>query len=135
MGQWGRGYNNKHVRIVMRDLAGNMVHYMGFRGAMRHGRANPTHERTKVAKYITIKRCQSTTRECELFGAVVRQQRIGMLQEGNENHPVVHPVQTYLSDEKIENHVNHSPEIGYEVQAEHLWKSRLVYPGRKSAKP
>jgi hypothetical protein len=104
----------------MRDLARNMVSYMGFRDAMRHGRANPTHKRAEVAKQITIKRRQGTTRECELPGTIVWQQRIGMLQEGDEDQPVVHPVRTYSVNVKVENHVDDSPEIGYKVQAEHL---------------
>ncbi len=95
MGQWGRGYYKKHSRIVMRDLAGNMVNNMGFRDAMRHGRANPPHERAKVGKQNTIERRQGTTRECELLGTIVRQRWIGMLQEGNKHQPVVHPVNMF----------------------------------------
>jgi hypothetical protein len=50
----------------------------------------------------------------------VRQQRIGMLQEGDEHQPVVHPVRKYSAYIKIENCENGSPEIWHEVQAEHL---------------
>jgi hypothetical protein len=50
----------------------------------------------------------------------MRQQRIGMLQEGDEDQPVVHPVRTYSVNVKVENHVNDSPEIGYKIQAENL---------------
>ena len=87
---------------------------------MRHGRANPTHKRAEVAKQIAIKRCQSTTRECELLGTIMRQQRIGMLQEGDKDQPVVHPVRKYSVNVKAKSHVNDSPEIGYKIQAEHL---------------
>ncbi len=104
----------------MRDLAGNMVNYMGFRDAMGHGCANPTHKRAEITKEITIESCQSTARECELLGTIVRQQWIGMLQEGDEHQPVVHPVRTYSTYEEIKNHGSDSPEIGYKVQAEHL---------------
>ena len=80
----------------MRDFARNVVSYMGFRDSMRHTSANPTHKRAKVTEQFTIKRCQSTTRECEFLGPIVRQQRVGMLQEGDEDQPVVHPVRIYL---------------------------------------
>ena len=43
-----------------------------------------------------------------------------MLQESNEDQPVVHPVQTYSVNVKDENHVIDSPEIGHKVQAEHM---------------
>jgi len=56
MNKWGQANRNDHSRIVMRDLARNMVSYMGFRDAMRRGRANPTHKRAEVAEQITIKR-------------------------------------------------------------------------------
>ena len=104
----------------MRDFAGDMVSYMRFRDSMCHSCANPTHKRSEVAKQITIEGCQSTTRECEFLRTIVRQQRIGMLQEGDEHKPVVHPVQKYSAHIKIEGCENNSPEIWHEVQAEHL---------------
>ena len=50
---------------------------------MRRSCTNPTHKTTEVAEQITIECCQSTTREREFLRAIVRQQRIGMLQEGD----------------------------------------------------
>jgi hypothetical protein len=58
-----------------------------------------------------------------------------MLQEGDKDQPVVHPVRTCSANVKVENHVNDSPEIRHKVEAEDLRKSRVVYPGGKSTKP
>jgi hypothetical protein len=73
LGQCRRGTVKKHLRVVMRDFAGNVVSYMSFRDSMCRSRANPTHKRAKVTEQFTIKRCQSPTRECEFFGPIVRQ--------------------------------------------------------------
>ena len=86
---------------------------------MCHSCANPTHKRSEVAKQITIKGCQSTTRECEFLRTIVRQQRIGMLQEGDEHQPVVHPVRKF-SVYKDRELFDGLPEVWHEVQAKHL---------------
>ena len=61
---------------------------------MRHSCSNPAHERSEVSKQGAVKRRERTTRERELLRAVVGQQRVGVLQEGDKHEPVVHPIQS-----------------------------------------
>ena len=58
---------------------------------MGYSCTNPTHECTAVTKEITIKGSKSTTNKSKLRATVVREQRIGVLKESDENKPVVHP--------------------------------------------
>jgi hypothetical protein len=75
----------------MGDFTGNVMRYMGLGDTMGASRPNPCHEATKVTQKVTVQGAKSTSDECKLGGAIVRQERIGVLKEGDENQPMVHP--------------------------------------------
>jgi hypothetical protein len=52
---------------------------------------DPAHDTAKVAENVTVERSKSTTRECKLWGTVMRKERGGVLKEGNQDEPVVYP--------------------------------------------
>ena len=83
--------NGKYLRIVMRDLARNMVQNVSLGDTMSCMSPNPTHDTAKVTQKATVKRGQSTTGEVELRRTVVRENGIGMLQERDQYQPVVDP--------------------------------------------
>ena len=79
------------LRIVMRDLAGDMVQDMGLRNTVSSASTDPAHEASEVTKQTTVQSRQSTTRESELGSTVMGEERVGVLQEGDQDQPVVHP--------------------------------------------
>jgi hypothetical protein len=83
--------NIVHIRIVVGDLAGNMVEDMSLRDTIGSMCANPAHNTAKVTEKVTVERSKGTTREGELGGTVMRKERIGVLKEGNQDEPVVYP--------------------------------------------
>jgi len=77
--------------MVVRDLAGDVVGDVGFRDTVGRVGTDPSHDLAAVTKKLTIERGKGTTRESELGSAVVGKERIGVLEESDEDEPVVHP--------------------------------------------
>lgn len=77
--------------MVMRDLAGNVVHDVRLGDTMSCVSPDPSHDLATVAQKTAIERSQSATRECELSRTVVRENGIAMLQERDQYQPVVDP--------------------------------------------
>ena len=69
--------------MVMRDLAVDMVCDMSLRNTMRRGGSDPGHDRSKVTKEVTIISRQGTAGESELSRTIMREERVGMLQESD----------------------------------------------------
>ena len=77
----------------MRNLAVNVMEHVSLRNTVRCGSTNPAHEATEVAKKVAVQRSQCTTREGEFTGAIMGQERVGVLEERNQDEPVVNPNQ------------------------------------------
>jgi hypothetical protein len=75
----------------MGDLAGNVMGNMCLRDTVGGVLSKPAHHAAQVAEEATVERGKGTTSESELRGAVMREERIGVLQERDQNEPVVHP--------------------------------------------
>jgi len=82
--------------MVVRDLAVDVVGNVSFRDAMRAGGSDPGHDRSKVTKEVTVISRQGTTGESELPWAIVREEGVGMLQESDQDEPVVNPGKTLV---------------------------------------
>jgi len=77
--------------MVMRDLAVDMVGNVSLRDTVCAGGGDPGHDRSKVAKEVTVVSRQGTTGESELSWAVMREEGVGVLQESDQDEPVVNP--------------------------------------------
>ena len=86
----------------MRNLARDVVDNVRLRDTMCRERAEPGTDGTKVAKEGTVERRERTTRERELGCAVVWEEGVGVLEEGDEDQPVVRPE---VRDEVDTNHL------------------------------
>lgn len=93
--------------VVMRDLARNVVQNVGLRDTMSSVGSDPAHETTKVTEEVAIKGGESTTGEGELWCAVVGKQRVGVLEERDQDEPVVDPTDVlagYLTHREYTHH-------------------------------
>ena len=84
----------KYIRIVMRDLAGNVMADVGLRDTMSSRSTNPTGDSTDDARSThkdTIMSGKGTTREGEGGSGIMGKCRVGVLEEGDEDEPVVNP--------------------------------------------
>lgn len=77
----------------MGDLAAYVVEHMGLRDTIRSMRADPRHDGAKVAQKVTVEGGKSTTSESKLRSTVVREERVGVLEESDQHQPVVDPEQ------------------------------------------
>ena len=77
--------------MVVRDLAMNVMRYMGLRDSMGESSCQPSHHRTQIPQKAPIVRRQRASREGELVRTVVWEEGIGVLEEGDQDDPVVDP--------------------------------------------
>lgn len=77
--------------MVVRDLAVDVMSDVSLRNSVSSECADPSHDRAEITEKLTIHSGQSTTREGELGSTVVREQRIGVLKEGDQYKPVINP--------------------------------------------
>jgi hypothetical protein len=75
----------------MRDLAGDMVQNVCLGDTVCSMSTEPSHQLAAVTEKVAVHGSESTTRESKLGWAVVRKQGVGMLEEGDEDEPVVDP--------------------------------------------
>lgn len=81
-----------YLRVIVRNLAVNVVKDVGLGDAVGGGSTDPAHDATAVTEQLAIQSCQSTTGERELGCTVVRKDGVGVLEERDKDQPVVHPV-------------------------------------------
>lgn len=81
------------LRVIMRDLAGDMVQNVRLRDTVCGMRTNPAHDGAEVPKQAAVQRSEGTTLEIVYVRAVVGQKRVRVLQEGDQDEPVVDPGQ------------------------------------------
>jgi len=77
--------------IVMGDLAMDVVSDVSLGNTMCAGGSNPGHNGSEVAKEVTIISRQGTTGKSKLARTIMREERVGVLQEGDQYEPVVDP--------------------------------------------
>ena len=75
----------------MRDLAGDVVQDVSLRNSVGSMRANPGHNGTQITKEVTVQGCKGATGKGELGGTIMGEKRVGVLQEGDQDKPVVDP--------------------------------------------
>jgi len=94
--------------IVVGYLAGHMVEDVGLRDAIGGVGTEPGHDAAAVAEEVAVEGGESTAREGEFGGAVVREKGVGVLKECDEDEPLI------------------DPEIRDEIKAEDSCKSVLI---------
>lgn len=82
---------NDNLRMVVRNLAGDVVENVSLGDTVSGSGTNPTHDAAEIAKEVTVEGSQSATREGELGCAVVGENGVGVLEERDHDEPVVHP--------------------------------------------
>ena len=82
--------------MIVRNLAAKVMSDVSLGDTMSGGSTEPGHKASTVTEEFTIQSGKGTTGKVELGSTIVRQQGIGMLQEGDENEPVVDPKANYV---------------------------------------
>ena len=77
--------------MVMRDLAVYVMRNVRLGDPMGERCRQPSHNGAQVAQKVPVVRRQRASWEGELAGTVVREEGIGVLEEGDQNDPVVDP--------------------------------------------
>jgi hypothetical protein len=80
-----------YIRIVVRNLAANVVDDVGLGDTVGSMSADPAHDAAAVTEQASVEGGQGSTLEGEFGSTVVGQERVGVLQEGNHDEPVVNP--------------------------------------------
>ena len=78
--------------VVVRDLARDVVCDVRLGDAVRRPRAEPAPEAARAAEQIAVDGREGAAGEGEGAGAVVGEERVSVLEEGDEDEPVVDPV-------------------------------------------
>lgn len=83
--------------MVMRDLAVDVVGNMGLRDTMCAGSGDPAHDGSEIPKEAAIVGRQGTTGKSELARTIMGKERVGVLQERDQNKPVINPGKASIS--------------------------------------
>lgn len=78
--------------IVMGNLAANVVEDVGLGDTVSSSGTEPSSNWTKITEEATVECRESTTGESEFRSTVMGEERVGVLEEGDQNEPVVDPV-------------------------------------------
>lgn len=68
-----------------------MVQDVSLRNAVGSMCAEPGHNGTQITEEVTVQGGKGATGKGELGGTIMREQRVGVLQEGDQDKPVVDP--------------------------------------------
>jgi hypothetical protein len=101
----------------VRDLAGDVMQDVGLTDSMSRSSADPTRNGAKVAQKSAIQGSEGTTGEGKLGRAVVWKERVRVLEERDEDEPVV------------------NPKVGNKVGAEDLEEAEVVNCGNDTREP
>ena len=77
--------------MIVGDLARDVVENVRLRDAVRRKGTEPAHHAAEVTEEVAVEGSERSTGESELRSTVVGQDRVGVLEESNEDEPVVHP--------------------------------------------
>jgi len=96
----------------------------------------PAHDGATVAHEVAVESREGATGKCELGGTVVREKWIGVLQECDQDKPVVYPTITIVNaaDQYYRSNMG-LPEVRDKVEGKDFCKAFLVYPCCKDGKP
>ena len=75
----------------MRHAASDVVRNVRLRDAVCRPRAKPAPEAASAAEQVAVDGREGAAGEGKGTSAVVREERVGVLEEGDENEPVVDP--------------------------------------------
>lgn len=75
----------------MRDLAAYVMEDMGLGDTVGSMGTDPGHDASEVTEEVAVHGGKSTAGESELASAVVGKKRVGVLEEGDEDEPVIDP--------------------------------------------
>lgn len=103
--------------MIVRNLAVDVVGNVRLRDTVSSPSADPAHDAAEVAKKVSVEGGESTTGESELVSTVVGEERVGVLEERDQDKPVV------------------DPEVGLEVKAESVGEAKSVDRGSNTDSP
>jgi hypothetical protein len=88
--------------MVMGDLAMDVVRHVGLGDTVGESSRQPSHHRTQISQKVPIVGRQCASGEGELARTVVWEEGIRVLEEGDQDDPVVDPIvgETHERDEK-----------------------------------
>lgn len=124
-----------YIRVVVGNLAGNMVKDMSLWDTMGSVGANPAHDTAKIAENVTVERSKSTTGKCELWGTVMGKDRICVLKEGNQDEPVVYPRVKFELVGCVRMQIEDAPEIRDDINSENLPNTKTRSHRRNYSEP
>ena len=75
----------------MRDLAVHVMKHVRLRDAVCGRGTDPAHDAAKVAEEVAVQSREGAAREGELARTVVWEEGVGVLQERDQDEPVVDP--------------------------------------------
>lgn len=75
----------------MGNFARYMMRNVCLRDAVRDTCTNPTHDLPTISEEVAVQSGKCTSGEGEFGSTVVWQKWVGVLKEGDEDEPVVHP--------------------------------------------
>jgi hypothetical protein len=78
-------------RIVVGNLAGDMMENVSFRDTVCSVSTDPGHDFSAVTEKVPVQSGQGTSGEGELWSTVMGEERVGVLQESDQYQPVVDP--------------------------------------------
>lgn len=67
---------------------------MSLRNAVGSVSTNPSHNTATVTEEVTIEGGKSTSGEGKLGGTVMGKERVGVLEEGDQDKPMVNPIRS-----------------------------------------
>lgn len=70
----------------------NVVCYVGLGDPVRKSSRQPCHHRTQVSQKTSVVRRQCASWKGELARAIVWEEGVGVLEEGDQDDPVIDPV-------------------------------------------
>ena len=76
----------------MGNLAANVVEDVGLGDTVGSSGTEPSSNWAKITEEATVECRESTTGESEFRSTVMGEEGVGVLEEGNQNEPVVDPI-------------------------------------------
>ena len=119
----------------MWDLTVDVMRYMRLRDPMGECGRQPSHDRTQVPQKTSIERCQCASWKGKLAGTVVGKEGISMLEECNQDNPVVYPIDAKICQRPGMESEQGSPKIRGQVNLEYLKESELPNRAVQSGRP
>lgn len=121
--------------MVMGDLAADVMEDVGLGDSVGSMGTNPSHDASAVTEQVSVKGGKSTTSESELGGTVMREEGVGVLQEGDQHKPVVNPTSCRVSRCILPAMLSYSPEVGKDVDNEDGGETPVADASNETSSP